>query len=484
MFLHYPADDRCAIAVEIDRERDYNTMSTATDTTQQPNKRTRFSENDPLSSSDTSSHKVQPPKILAESFLRATTSSLHPLIAPDIEKLGKEHLTLLSKKNHLDKANQRLVDDKELIPSSARIKFELSVSDRVKEMPEYKALQESTVEVITEAHNKLKTQIITASKLEIKAITIELKHHLVKAIRLITNAYLLLNNDKTNVDEAVYILVSHHIHSMSIHIPMSLRDFIIIYKEVHTIDTFPPRSSSTNTTTTTRTTRTSTTPTNNNPTVSPFFLQQHQQQQEETKQEEKQQEPEIIIVSDHLKKVKSVIEDVFVTSWTRFLEQQSKNELSLQLKKLSTMFFTTRSTSEATAIVDAEPAADKKELKALIRLETISETKNLLKQLNDIKKQLNNLTTSKNSTQRGNGSASVKKTKTTNKNSRNNKKKTPSSSKKNSGQNKKGKVVDNNNANDSGAKNSKKKNGKNKSNKNGKSSSNKKHPQNNKSSKK
>ena len=192
-----------------------------------------------------------------------------------------------------------------------------------------------------------------------------------------------------------------------------------------------------------------------------------------------------------MKKVKQVIEDVFVTSWSRFLEQQSKNELSLQLKKLSSTFFTTRSTSEATAIVDAEPAADKTELKALIRLECIDETKKLLKQLNDMKNELNNLkSSSKNSIQRGNGSASAKKTKTpntvTNKNSRNKKKQKTSSSskKKNTGQNKKGKVADNNKGNDSGAKNSKKKNGKNKSNKNGKPSSNKKHQQNNKSSKK
>ena len=460
-------------------------MSTATGTNPPPNKRTRFSENDSTSTSEINNHKVQPPKILAESFIRSTTSSLHPLIAPDVEKLGKEHLLLLSKKNHLDKANKRLVDDKDHIPSSARIKFELSVSDRVKEMSEYKTLQENTIDVIQEAHLGLKTQIIAASKLEIKAIKITIAHHLIKSIRLITNAYLLILNDKTNVDEAVYIMAKHYIIALSIHIPMNLREFITIYKEVHTIDTFPPRLLLTNTNTQTTTTTTTTT---TQPTTSPFFGNNSsggtgtgggnstrgtpRQSQQEAKQEEKQEEQVVaVIIPPNITTIKNCIENVFVTSWSRFLEQQSKNELAIELKKLSTTFFTTRSSSETTAIVDAEPAADKKELKALIRLQTIEETKNLLKQLNDMKKEIHQLkTSSKNSKQGGKESASSKKIKSpsnvTKKSSSNNKKK----QKKSSGPKK---VGGNNKGTDDEKKNSKQKSGKKKSKTTGKNSNNK-----------
>jgi hypothetical protein len=96
-------------------------------------------------------------------------------------------------------------------------------------------------------------------------------------------------------------------------------------------------------------------------------------------------EPETIPVNATVTEIKNIIENVFVSSWTRFLEQQTKNDLSNRLKKLSSTFFTMRSTSETTAIVDAEPAADKKELKALIPLETLNKTKNLIKQFSDMK---------------------------------------------------------------------------------------------------
>jgi hypothetical protein len=461
-------------------------MSTATDTTQPPNKRMRFaSNNDTLSLPSSNNNKIQPPKALAESFIRSSIASLHPIIATDVEKLGKEHIILLSKLNHLQKANTRLVDDTELIPSSARIKFELSVSERVKEMPEYKALQEETVNIIQEAHKDLKIQIIAASKLEIKAITKEIQRHLAIALRLITNSFLLLFKDNMNVDEAVYILAKNYIIKMTKHTPMSLDEFIIIYKEVHTIATFPPRSTNTATTTTT--------PASNNPTVSQFFQGGAARRitRQETNMDEDQEESETIEVGSTLKLIQQVFENVFILAWSRFLEQQNKNEISIALKKHSSTFFTARSTSDATAAVDAEPAADKKELKTLIRLATINENKNLMKQLNDLKKELVTLkSTSKNSIQGGNGSASVKQNKSnppvTKMNSRDKKKRKPTPSKNNTGRNnnKKDKVDVNNNANDSGAKNSKNKNGRRQSNKNGKPSSNKKRQQNNRSAKK
>jgi hypothetical protein len=146
---------------------------------------------------------------------------------------------MLSKMHHLTKANKRLVNDKDHIPSSARIKFELSVSDRVKDMPEYKVLQEQTIDVVKEVHNNLKKQIISASKLEIKAIIIDIKHHLLKAIRLITNAVLLLKNDKTNVDDLVHTLMTNYINELTIHTPMNIEKFVTFYKEVHTIAAFP-----------------------------------------------------------------------------------------------------------------------------------------------------------------------------------------------------------------------------------------------------
>ena len=481
-------------------------MSTATDSTTTPNKRARFSEKELSSSS--SNHVTQPPKLLAESFIRAKIASLpHPIIATNVEKLGKEHLLLLSKRLHIEKANQRLVNDDEVIPSSARFKFELLVSDRVKELPEYKELQDQTTIIVSEMQSKLKKQIIAASKLEIIAITNEIQRHLAKSIRLITNAYLLVNKDNTNVDTKVYQLAQIYLDNMSTHTPMTLATFVKVYKSVHTIETFPPRAATT-TTASTRTTTTAsntTTATSNRqstpaPTVSPFFTPGAGSRTERnersdnttttaTSQEKDDDDDDEIMASQDLTVIKTVIEDVFVSSWTQFVEQQTQNELTIQLKKLSSTYFTTRSTSESVAVVDAEPAADKKELKALIRLETIAENKNLTKLLETMQKELDKLkSNSKNSTTRGQGGASNNKNKTppstTKKGSKQKTTTKSSAPKRNTGKKQKGKVGDNSKGKELVKKNSKTKAGKNKSKKNGPSSNNKMKQQKGKSSNK
>jgi hypothetical protein len=456
-------------------------MSTATDTNQPPNKRTRFSEtNDETPSSSLLSNKVQPPKILAESFIRASIASLHPIIATDVEKLGKEHLLLLSKRLHLDKTTQRMVNDPDHIPTSARFKFELSCSDRVKETQEYKALSDTTIEIINQAQTDLRKIIIDASKLETAAITIDIQRHLAKAIRLITNAFLLSKNDKTPVDVMVYLVVKNHIDDISTHTPMSLDTFVKFYKDAHTIETFPPSRRSINNNTTTTSTDAS---------VSRYFSSQ--QSQRSTTSSTSEQNDETPIVNPNINAIKNILENVFVSAWSRYLEQQTKNEISIELKKLSTTFFVTRSTSDATAVINAEPSADKKELKELIRLETVEKTKKLVKQLNDMQKELNLLkSSSKNSKQRGQGSASAKKIKppsaSTNKNSPHKKKQksTKPSASSNQNKNNKRKAGVNNKENASGVKNSKRKNGNNKLSKNKSSSSNNKSSRSNKSSKK
>jgi hypothetical protein len=269
---------------------------------------------------------------------------------------------------------------------------------------------------------------------------------------------------------------------------MTLTTFVTLYKEVHTIETFPSANARRNTTTTAaRANATATDSTTNDPTISRFFRTPSQSDSTSTSQQPTEQQH---IINPNIKKIKDAIEGVFVSSWTQYREQQTNNELAIALKKLTSSFFTTRSTSEATMIVDAEPAADKKELKELIRLTTINETKNLLKQLNDMKKELSTLKGSKNSNQRGNGSASAKKTKsptTTTKVSANKKKKKAtkrSSSSKKSNANQKGKADGNNNVKESASKNSKKKSGQKKSQKSGQSSNNNNKRRNNKSSNK
>jgi hypothetical protein len=93
----------------------------------------------------------------------------------------------------------------------------------------------------------------------------------------------------------------------------------------------------------------------------------------------------------HDVKLKRIIESVFIAPWTQYLDQVKKNEIVLELKKLSTDHFTEQSTTAAAMRIDDEPAADRQLLMELIKKETKAETKTLqneIKQLCDTIKTL------------------------------------------------------------------------------------------------
>ena len=97
-------------------------------------------------------------------------------------------------------------------------------------------------------------------------------------------------------------------------------------------------------------------------------------------------------VNNDLEAIKNTIVSVLITAWSKYTEQQQKNKIALELKKLSASFFTEQATEQSVIEVDQEPAADKVELKALIRQETKAETKSLEQKLDELTKQITALT--------------------------------------------------------------------------------------------
>ena len=460
--------------VERDRERDYIIITMSTNQHQPPSKRTRFEE---PTDEAAPSKSAKPPKSLAESFIRSSIASLHPQQAPLVEKLGKTHILLLSKRDHFKTVLQRMINDNDFIPRSARLKFNLTGSDRAAELPEYKQLAEDTSTLVNEFQQTLKEQIIKATRLEVAAAENEIRLHLAKCMRIITSSFLISENDPNNVDQQVHLLAQRAIVALSINAPMDLNTFVRIYKEVHTIETFPPQNVNIN---------------NNNmneddlsDSIAVGYLQQNHQEfgdnhsvSTDNTTPTAPTAPTLPPLSDTLKEVKKCIEKVFVTSWLQFKQQQQENKVALELKKLNTTFFTEKATNESVLPVDSEPAADKKELKALIHYETIKETKNLSKQLDDLKKQLAILTSSKNKNQRGRGGASSKQT------NHPAAPKPSSKKKKNSKPKGKEKVVGNNNEKDKEKKKLKTPPGKQQSSKKGSKSNNKRRSASKKSNKK
>jgi hypothetical protein len=342
-------------------------MEEATDT-KPPAKRARVDDT-ATSAATTTTTTEDPnlPKTLAEAHINTTAASLHPQIAPIVTKLGKTHLLLLCKREQKQKAVQRLIDDEQLIPRSARFQFTLSAPKRTEASLEYTTLQEKAKAIVTQCGLDLKKVIIQAAKLEITTMDNEIKIDLVRSIRLITQAFLIVNNDNTNCDNKVHQLASLHIASLSKNAKMDINEFCDVYKNTHSLETFPVRLP--------------------RETIEidhsdSMFATQIARTTNETDQAQ----------TNDLDIIKQTIESVLITAWAKYTEQQKKNKIALELKKLSASFFTEQATEQSVIEVDQEPAADKVELKALIRQEAKAETKSLEQKINDLTKQITALT--------------------------------------------------------------------------------------------
>jgi hypothetical protein len=350
-------------------------MDSATNQNQRRVQRTRVIAPTDNDDDANNNNNVTPPLTLAEAFLRSSVASLQTNLATIIEKLGKEHIRLLS---HLDTKKailKKLNDNTDFIPSSARIKFQITGSKRTEQRPEFITLVEETSVMVNRYRTELRAQVIKALTIEITTIEDEVREHLLKAIRLITKSIMITNKDNGDADYKINTLMAFYLPTLSKNCLMDMDRFKELYKKVHTLETFPPPK--------------------------PANLNMMDDQ------------PDIIPAD--IKKLKTIIHSAFVTTWAKYQKQQETNMVAGELKRLSAGYFTDRDTAVAVSHVDLEPSADKPELQALIRKETQAENKTLRQELNTLKQQLaglkkspNNTTAQKSNTRGRKGGASRK----------------------------------------------------------------------------
>ena len=334
--------------------------------------------------------EVLPPKGNAENHIKTIVASLHPNFAPIAERLGKEHIILLSKLDNKIKAKKRLDDDLDLIPRSARIQFNISVSKRTEQAPGFTTLKEEVDKTITDFHKQLRSHIITGIGLEIKSLTNEIKEHLVKSIRVIVKSFMIVNKDKSNADIKVNSLVRKYIDALTVNAKMNINEFNELYKSVNGLDAYPITVQH----------DVDADMDHSDSLVLTGGISGHTHQYQDSRN-----------IKRDIDTIFDIVENVFVSSWACLKQQEEKNQVVLELKKLSTVTFTERATADAVFAVDNEPSADKPELQALIRKETRNDTKDLRQQLEKIKNELNALKTAKNTQTGGRGGAPATKTK-------------------------------------------------------------------------
>ena len=150
---------------------------TTTATEDQARKRVRITDPAELSSSTRSSVTVD---FVARSFASLPTP-IKTLASHYTEKLTK----LQNKARQRSITIDKMAEDT-FIPTSARIKFELGATQKVKETATFTTLAASTKELVETFQKTLKTNMLTVAKMELSSIQSDINTTILEAIRDLT----------------------------------------------------------------------------------------------------------------------------------------------------------------------------------------------------------------------------------------------------------------------------------------------------------
>ena len=313
------------------------------------NKRLRFD-----TSARSPDDEVTTPLASAKKTLTTLCESLQPQIATLLLRLGKQHLLLLHKIWMKNKQAQKLENDDQLIPRSARVKFALSTSKLVEEDAEYIRLRDDTAVLVSNFQKDLKRKIVSVAKLEVRLTMNKLRLDLASAIRVAVQAFIITDPalSTNQCDKIVNTILERYSKSLLTHLETNLEEFRLLYRQHHTISQFP----------------------------SPFM---------ETTQSTPSESPAPTSkVLQAISKINRALCDVFVSPWAKFLSIQTRMDMDLALQALTVSHFDTNKTDEANMLVDSEPPADPKQLKDLIQQQVSKETPKLQKELQRLQAQL------------------------------------------------------------------------------------------------
>jgi hypothetical protein len=271
----------------------------------------------------------------------------------------------------------------DFVPRSARIEFMFHMSKAAEERPEFIALKEDTNNRILEFKKFLTNQIIKATKIECEVSSEQIRDSFVKSVRVAVQGFILCDDTTCNLncDAIVSTIMESRSARLLRHTTFSsVESFYEKYKLVHNLPTFPIR----------RDQERSSVPQSR-------FFQSNAASRNNTQSDHT---GSLLDPAHHnLDSITRIIESVFIMPFDEYLTQCKKNQISLELKKLSTSHFTEEATANTQMDLDREPALDKSQLQDLIRKHAKAENQLLVKEISKLQLQLKKLD-SKNS-QRG-----------------------------------------------------------------------------------
>jgi hypothetical protein len=336
-----------------------------------PAKRTRFD-----ASALTSADKAVTPMALARQSLHSHCASLQPEIATILSKLGLERLQVLHKLSHKSIQAKKIEDDTAFIPRSARVNFALSASKSVEQDEEYTRLVDETCTLVTTFQAALKTKILAVAKLEVTTLKKQLRSEFAISLRLSVQACLICEQSslQLDVDMVVTTLLKEYHTQLLAHLDMEPHAFLVLYKRTHSMATLP----------------------------SPIALVLPTNP---TLQQNVTLPSQATLLA--FAKVHRTLDTVFLAPWAVYTDVLTRNEIGLQIKRLSATHFATATTEATAMLVDSEGAVEPQLIKEFIQTQVNTATRALQSELKNLRSQVSAKPASKN-TKRGPSRASNK----------------------------------------------------------------------------
>jgi cell division protein FtsB len=279
------------------------------------------------------------------------------------------------------------------------------MSKAANERPEFLALEEETNTRMLEFQNFLTGQIIKATKIECESLAEQLRDGFVKSLRITVEGFLLGDDSLhgNNCDATVSAMMESRSDRLLCHTTFNgLESFCDRYKQIHNLSAFPIQQQNTTAATTIPQSRffqsTTAASTSRNTPVSATNNIYH-----------------------NLDNISRIIESIFIAPFDEYLAQCKKNKIALELKRLSTSRFTEESTAQTQMELDREPSLDRSQLQDLIKKQAQAENKSLVKEIEKLRQQIDNMKSKNN--QRGQnhlGASSQKEMNTSSKKNQNN----------------------------------------------------------------
>ena len=331
-------------------------METATAT---PKKKIRFDTSD--------DNKVPTPIAAAKDILQANCASLLPELAKLLSPLGRQHLLDLQKLCTKSAQLEKFRNDESFIPRSARVKFALTASTAAEANDGYLRLQEETKLLVTDFQQSLKTKIVALTQIESNLLLSHIQETFASTIHVVVQSFLICSNlVPADLHKVVNTLLANHSADILPHLQIDLESFRTIYRRVHTLAFIP----------------------------GPFNLNRHLPADGILRDNAVAQAPAILpptfllIASDIL----PALLNIFVVPWQTYLNTQRQVTVDTALRALRVDHLELPATDAAARLVEAEPAADPPQLKAIIASQVRERTSKLQKELTTLRNQLSQLT--------------------------------------------------------------------------------------------